>query len=121
MRELLDVGDSDFTGDAMRVYIAGPYTKGDVGENVREAVNVGDIVASEGHTVFIPHLTHFWHIIHNHSYEFWMKQDEEWLKCCDALVRIDGESAGADKEVALAHSLGIPVYHSPYEFLRSIK
>ena len=104
----------------MRVYIAGPYTKGDVAENVREAINTGDIIALEGHTVFIPHLNHFWHMIHLHSYEFWIKQDEDWLKCCDALVRLPGESIGADIEVKLAERLGIPVFTSPYAFLRSI-
>ena len=104
----------------MRVYIAGPYTKGDVVENVREAINVADIVAIEEHTPFIPHLTHFWHFIHKHGYDFWMRQDETWLRQCEAVIRIQGESAGADQEVELAHRLGIPVYNSPYEFLRAV-
>jgi hypothetical protein len=41
-----------------------------------------------------------------------MKQDFEWLKCCDAVLRLPGESTGADREVALAKELGIPVYYS---------
>ena len=32
------------------------------------------------------------------------------LKKCDAVLRIDGESTGADQDVELARSLGIPVY-----------
>ena len=104
----------------MRVYIAGPYTLGDVVENVREAINAGEIVALEGHEVFIPHLTHFWHFVHKHSWEFWMHQDLSWLRCCDALIRLEGESKGADIEVREAEKLGIPIYYSPHEFLRSI-
>lgn len=72
---------------------------------------MGDWVASFGHTVFIPHLTHFWDKQHPHSWEFWMEQDFEWLKTCDAVLRLPGESKGADMEVELAEKLGIPVYH----------
>jgi hypothetical protein len=95
----------------MRIYIAGPYTKGDVEVNVRMAIRWGDMFASEGHTVFIPHLTHFWENEIHHDYEFWMKQDFEWLKVCDAVFRISGESSGADREVELAKELGIPVFN----------
>lgn len=95
----------------MRIYVAGPYTKGDVEENVRHAIFIGNWIAAFGHTVFIPHLTHFWDKEHPHDWEFWMKQDLEWLKLCDAVYRIPGESKGADIEVERARELGIPVYH----------
>lgn len=96
----------------MKIYIAGPYTKPNPEWNTRFAIYTGDYVASLGHTVFIPHLTHYWHLVKPHEYEFWMKQDFEWLKMCDALLRIPGESAGADREVQLAKELGMPVYYS---------
>lgn len=99
----------------MKIYIAGPYTKGDVALNVRNAVYAGSFVANLGHFPFIPHLTHFWHMLVPEEYDFWMRQDEEWLKVCDAILRIDGESAGADKEVEVAKSLGLPVYHSVFD------
>ena len=38
--------------------------------------------------------------------------DEGWVERSDYLLRLKGESAGADKEVALAKELGIPVYYS---------
>ena len=34
----------------IRVYIAGPYTKGDVGLNVRNAITMGNIVRDAGLT-----------------------------------------------------------------------
>lgn len=99
----------------MKIYIAGPYTKGDVGQNVRTAIMDGDYVSRLGHFPFIPHLTHFWHLVLPHEYQFWLDQDIEWLKICDAVLRLDGESAGADKEVELAKSLGKPIYYSVFE------
>jgi hypothetical protein len=43
-------------------------------------------------------------------YEFWLELDNQFLPCCAALLRLPGESSGADKEVQLAQSLGIPVF-----------
>lgn len=96
----------------MRIYIAGPYTKGDIAMNVRKACSFASAVAGLGHTPFVPHLTHLWHLMFPHPYEFWLEQDIEWLKVCDAILRLDGESSGADKEVQLAQELGMPVYYS---------
>ena len=55
----------------MKIYIAGPYTKGDVAQNVRNAIHAGNLAAHFGHTPFIPHLTHFWHMLCPNEYEFW--------------------------------------------------
>jgi hypothetical protein len=105
----------------MKIYIAGPYSIGDVAINVHNAIVAGNAVANLGHTPFIPHLTHFWHLQISHEYEFWMKQDSEWLKVCDALLRLPGESSGADREVADAKKLGIPVYYSLAEIPNHIE
>ena len=40
----------------MRIYVAGPYTRGDVEGNVEQAIFYGDWITAFGHTVFIP----FW-------------------------------------------------------------
>ena len=39
----------------------------------------------------------------------WMPDFLLWLASCDELVRLPGESAGADREVSEARRLGIPV------------
>jgi hypothetical protein len=41
----------------------------------------------------------------------------EWLKSCDCVLRMSGDSPGADKEVMLAEVLAIPVYYSIEELL----
>lgn len=92
------------------IYIASPYTKGDVAVNVRTQIDAWDDLVSMGWAPFAPLYSHFQHIVHPRSYEDWMRQDLFWIRRCDALVRLPGESSGADREVALARELGIPVY-----------
>jgi hypothetical protein len=102
-----------------RIYIAGPYTKGDVAMNVRAAITAGNYVAHFGHTPFIPHLTHFWHMMWPHEdVNFWYEQDIVWLRQCEALLRLKGESKGADKEVEIAKEMGIPIYYSELDVPR---
>ena len=96
----------------MKIYIAGPYTKGDVAHNVKNAIFAGNQVAERGHTPFIPHLTHFWHLIWPHDYAFWLGQDAVWLVECDAVLRIPGDSVGADQEIEMARGLGKIIYLS---------
>ncbi|SEE44741.1 hypothetical protein SAMN05216483_6247 [Streptomyces sp. 2131.1] len=40
------------------------------------------------------------------------------LTHCDAVLRLPGESAGADQDVAVAHRRGLPVYHDVSEIPR---
>ena len=103
----------------MYIYVAGPYTKGGVAENVRRAIYDGDYIERIGHTAFVPHLTHFWHMFSHHEYEFWMQHDLKWLEKCDAIYRIPGECAGADREVNHALSLGLIVYGSVFDIPRA--
>jgi len=104
-----------------KVYIAAPYTKGDIAQNVRRAIEVGDFLADLGYAVFIPHLTHFWHLLFPHEWEFWLEHDNEWMQCCDCVLRLNGDSIGADIEVNKATELGIPVFNSIEELLRGMK
>ena len=100
----------------MRVYIAGPYSLDPVG-GTRRAIEAGNLVRELGHFPFIPHLTMFWDFLYERLYEDWIEYDREWLKQCDAMIRLPGHSHGADEEEAEAHRLKIPVYHSVTEFV----
>ena len=101
-----------------RVYVAGPYTKGDVAVNVRNAYAAANELADLGFAPFVPHATHFWHILFPRPYEFWLDLDNQFLPCCDAVLRIAGDSNGADEEVALAEKLNIPVFHTIANLLK---
>ena len=95
----------------MIIYVAGPYTKGDIAENVSKAIWVGHEIMDYGHTPIIPHLSHFMHLIRQRSYDDWMNADSELLRLCDAVARIEGESAGSDAETDLADQHEIPVVY----------
>lgn len=96
----------------LKVYIAGPYSKGDVAINVKRAMDFANEIILMGHHPFCPHLSHFLHINNSQPYEKWLELDIAYLKVCDILYRIEGESPGADKEVEIATSLNIPVIYS---------
>lgn len=93
-----------------RVFVAGPYTTGDVAINVRDAYEAATQLADLGFAPFVPHATHFWHFLFPRPYEFWLKIDAQFLPCCDAVLRLPDASNGADKEVELARNLGIPIF-----------
>jgi hypothetical protein len=105
----------------VRVYIAGPYTKGDVVLNIRKAVEAADRVLVLGHYPFVPHLTHLWHTISPKPYDEWLDIDLAWLAVCDCLIRLPGESKGADGEVVEAERIGIPVYMGIESFQHSLE
>jgi uncharacterized protein DUF4406 len=104
-----------------RVYIAGPYTKGDVAINVRNAYEAASRLADLGFAPFVPHATHFWHLLSPRPYEFWLALDAEFLPFCEAVLRLPGQSNGADKEVDLAQKLRIPVFTEINELTKHFK
>ena len=93
------------------VYIASPYTKGDVAVNVRNSFLMADKLVELGYAPFPPLFSHFWHFLSPKSYEEWVRLDREWVLRCDCLLRLPGESEGADAEVHLARMNRIPVFH----------
>jgi len=99
------------------VYIASPYTIGDQLKNTQRQIFVAEILASHGLFPFWPLSSHYWHELFPHGHEFWMHQDYYWIEQCDCLLRLDGESSGADREVIHAEERGIPVFYNIDELL----
>ena len=96
----------------MWVYVSGPYTGGDTAINVVNAIDAGFELREMGHVPIVPHLSHFMHMRRKKPYRFWMEFDLDLLARCDAIIRLPGESPGADEEVAAAEAAGKPVYYS---------
>lgn len=94
------------------VYVAGQYTVGDTRENVRLAITAADDLLVGGFAPYVPHLTFYWDRRFHHDYETWLELDLCWLAKCDALLRLPGESPGADREVQFAVQNDIPVFHN---------
>tara|TARA_R110000737_G_scaffold352968_2_gene401422 strand:+ start:2257 stop:2601 length:345 start_codon:yes stop_codon:yes gene_type:complete len=98
--------------EKLKVFISSPYTKGDQGENVRIQMDMFKVLYEEGFMPFAPLLYHFQHEVHPMSYEEWMEIDFAWIESCDVVLRLPGESEGADREVFHAYKCELPVVNS---------
>ncbi len=121
-----------------RVYIAGPIRKGSIFKNVGQADDAMLVLMKAGCAPFNPMLSCYAgaaarHLIDGSPFlphplahgefrelgaEPWLTMDLAWVAVSDALLRLPGESTGADGEVAHAESLGIPVFHDIGEVIR---
>lgn len=95
------------------IYVAGPMSSsGSYIENIRLGIAAGEGIIRNGGIPFVPHLSALWQLVSPHSeYDFWLPMDLGWVEKCDAVLRLPGESRGADREVEHAKEIGIPVFH----------
>lgn len=100
-----------------KVYIASPYTIGDAGTNVKVQMDMAGLLIDIGLIPFTPLLSHFLHMANPKTYRQWMDYDFEWVKSCDTLMRLPGESVGADMEMEVAENHGIPVFREFERFI----
>lgn len=102
------------------VYIAAPYSS-DPAANTHRAIKEGLALWASGQVaVIIPHLTLLADIVAPRPVNDWYRFDHDQLAACDAVLRLGGDSAGADGEVRLATDWGIPVFHSVGELLAAV-
>jgi hypothetical protein len=108
----------------IRVYVAGPLSTGgtyeQVCDNIKKAIEMGEALLNAGYAPYIPHYTHYWNLIHTHSWEEWMDHDKAWVLASDALLRLPGPSKGADQEVEWATEAGIPVFTTVRSLMQSM-
>ena len=112
-----------------RVYISGPITKGDIGHNVRQADAAMLALMRAGLSPFNPMLScyaggeggEFVGVVPNAKahggfrdlgHAAWVAMDFAWVEVSAAVLRLPGESTGADAECAHARSVGVPVFES---------
>lgn len=105
----------------VKVYVSSPITQSDQEENVLKAMVAADRLIDAGYCPVVPHYSCYQHELTPHyscyqhdltprPYETWVKLDFALLEVCDAVLRLDGVSPGADREEALARRSGIPVF-----------
>ena len=114
-----------------RVYIAGPISRGDLAANIRQASAAFFALLRAGFAPLCPHWSCFsgtlYRPLHASAYgpyafaetlpegtthEDWLAVALPWVACAEAVIRLPGVSAGADRETALARAKGIPVFAS---------
>ena len=99
-------------------YVAGPYTIGDPEKNTYAAIEVGDQIIREfwpDLMPIVPHLSHWWNSSVKYDYGFWIAYTMEQARRCDIMLRIPGESKGADGEVMECCRAGKPVVYSLFD------
>jgi len=104
-----------------RIYIASPYTLGDQAKNVKAQMDAAHRLMEAGFAPFWPLHSHFLHMVYPQPWEKWMEWDLSWLKCCDAMVRLPGESKGADMEETYAKRHEIPVFYSIEDLIDELR
>ena len=116
------------------IYIAGPISRGDLEHNINQAIEALKSLAMAGFAPWCPQLSCFSSgaftdaasgqvyarattdgcgLAHSH----WIKIDLTFVERSDAVLRLFGESVGADAEVEHARGRGIPVFNSIDEVL----
>jgi hypothetical protein len=102
------------------IYIASPYTIGDKLSNVHRQMDVYYILQEAGCYPYMPLLNHFLDERHPQTELEWLKQDKYWLAKSDYVLRLSGESKGADMEVSWAREMDIPVYFDIVELMKHL-
>lgn len=109
-----------------RVYIAGPISKGVLQDNIDRARDAAMALLRAGYSPMCPHLTCFMGgntpevLPAGTKHEDWYATDLPWVAVSQAVLRLPGESVGADLETKLADELRIPVYHDIEELMRML-
>lgn len=109
-----------------RIYIAGPITKGDTGANAKQGTRAAVELIRRGYAPFCPQLSVFMGF-HEQKFQYscdvqvspcdiahaeWLEADLPWVAVSDGVLRLPGESVGADVEVQFAEDNGIPVFRT---------
>jgi len=92
------------------VYVAGPIT-GDPWGCVRRATHAAAILGDLGCHAYLPQLSILHEIVAPEPYEHWIEHGLAMVERCDGILRLPGESPGADREQSHAERLGLPWHY----------
>src|SRR5262245_4266292 len=91
------------------LYVSGPFSA-DPLLYTRATLMVSTAIYQHTEFVpFVPHLTLLWHMLTPMPYEDWLSIDLTVLTRCHAITRLPGDSPGADREMAYAQQLELPL------------
>lgn len=94
-----------------RVYVSGPMSQGDRIEHLCDALNAMRQLIRLGVAPLCPQLSFLVSgLLPNVEWREWMEIDLAWVRVADAVLRLPGESRGADIECEVARLKGLPVF-----------
>lgn len=91
------------------LYLAGPISTGQLIQNVREMCYYADMLMNYKLAPYNPASSHTQDLILPRSYSDWLKYDFKMLTKMGLLLRMPGDSKGADMEIIWAKQHGIPI------------
>jgi hypothetical protein len=121
-----------------RIYIAGPISRGDLAHNIRQANDAFWSLLRAGFAPLCPHWSCYAGgprsvpdlpgepgyvyakaeaLPNGSTHEDWMGLDLPWVAVADGVLRLPGESVGANAEVDCAFEHCIPVFRSVAEVI----
>lgn len=93
-----------------RAYISGPITAGDRNHNFAQAAEAHTKLLLAGIAPLNPMLSMALPGAFDIPHHIWIAADLPWVEVAEAVLRLPGESKGADIECQFAEELGIPVF-----------
>lgn len=103
-----------------RIYLSGPISLGPKGHNLGQFLDVHEKLMHAGYAPLNPGLTMLLPFQADVRHAEWLASDLPWVEVSDAVLRLPGDSRGADQECAHAARCGIPIYHSFEEVLQNV-
>jgi len=92
------------------LYVAAPYRKPDPVANTHAVCRVAiEIYERTEWCPFVPHTSLVLHMVAPREDQYWLDYDLHILRHCVAIVRLPGESPGADAEIEEAKRIGIRI------------
>ena len=92
------------------LYVAAPYTRPEPVSNTHFVYQVASaIYENTDWCPVVPHSSLLWHLVAPRAEEYWYTYDLHLLRGCDAIVRLPGDSPGADNEIEFARANGIKI------------
>lgn len=95
-----------------RVYMSGPISLGDPDENFGLAAIVQHELIGFGFAPLNPMLSMKLPGHEGIEHSAWIAVDLPWVEVSDAVLRLPGESRGAETECEFAEEIGVPVFTS---------
>lgn len=93
------------------VYISGPITKGDKNHNLYQAMVAHKQLLEAGFSVINPMPSMIYPFNHEIEHLAWLENDLPHVAAAHAVLRLPGESLGAEMECQWAEEKGVPIYY----------
>lgn len=101
------------------MYISGPITAGSRNHNFHQACEAHQALMLAGFAPLNPMATmtlpFSWESHMKHW--LWLECDLPWVEVADAVLRLPGDSDGADAELLHAAKYGVPIFYSVQELV----